>query len=101
MRNSGYLKAVLYSELQSILIENVIILTLVIQRRAEQISTTRSRTCTRRKIAISFGLYFTSGAQYIRSEIELFVCDPLLVTTAQETGFTYTRSSLTFDHGEA
>ena len=27
----------------------------VIQRRAEQISTTRSRTCTRRKIAISFG----------------------------------------------
>ena len=35
LRNSGYLKTVLYSELQPILIENVIILTLVETRRRE------------------------------------------------------------------
>ena len=59
-RNPGCFKTVLYSKLQSLLIENVIMLTLVenrrrvvqavknvIQRRAQQISTVPS-TCTRR-----------------------------------------------------
>ena len=70
-RNPGCIKTVLYSKLHSLLIENIIMLTLVenrrrevqgvkyvIQRRAEQISTV-PRTCTRRKIAISFRYYFT------------------------------------------
>ena len=70
-RNPGCIKTVLYSKLQSLLIENIIMLTLVenrrrvvqavkyvIQRRAEQISIV-PRTCTRRKIAISFHYYFT------------------------------------------
>ena len=70
-RNPGCIKTVLYSKLQSLLIENFIMLTLVenrrrvvqavkyvIQRRAEQISTV-PRTCTCRKIAISFRYYFT------------------------------------------
>ena len=70
-RNPGCIKTVLYSKLQSLLIENIIMLTLVenrrrvvqavnyvIQRRAGQISTV-ARTCTLRKIAISFRYYFT------------------------------------------
>ena len=70
-RNPGCIKTVLYSNLQSLLIENIIMLTLVenrrrvvqavnyvIQRCAGQISTV-ARTCTRRKIAISFRYYFT------------------------------------------
>ena len=70
-RNPGCLKTVLYSKLQSLLIENIIMLTLVenrrrvvqavkyvIQRRAEQIATVPSM-CTRRKIALSFRYYFT------------------------------------------
>ena len=70
-RNPGCLKTVLYSKLQSFLIENIIMLTLVenrrrvvqavkyvIQRRAEQIAIVPSM-CTRRKIALSFRYYFT------------------------------------------
>ena len=65
-RNPGCIKTVLYSKLQSLLIENIIMLTLVenrrrvvqavkyvIQRRAEQISTVPVQ------YSISFRYYFT------------------------------------------
>ena len=71
LQTPGCIKTVLYSKLQSLLIENIIILTpvenrrsvvqdvkYVIQRCAEQIFTV-PRTCTGRKIAISFRYYFT------------------------------------------